>query len=939
MHRSVKTSVLVIGSFALHLGCITLTLAQSDLTPGSTGMTRVTLHDVHRDVSRPLRDLAKEYVPSFKLEPIVTPENLQIPVPQVPVRRDGALQSRGLDATFIASPTLNFEGQDDGSLPPDPNGAVGINDYVQIINSEFQIYSKVDGSTVQAATPINSLWVGFGGPCENQDDGDPTIAFDKAFGVWVIQQFTDVAGPPYYDCVAVSTTADPTGSYYRYSFSFPTFPDYPKLGVWPSVFVPNAPLGAYTFTANMFSCSPRDCATPQYLGPIIGAFNRYALLFNAPTELNFFQEIPCQSCTYYPLMLPVDMDGYVYSAQPPSNEPAFFMTWDPGGTSLDIATITPCFPDCSTVQPPTAFVSVPAFTPYYAVAPQGSLCDSSGGARCDIPEASGDGTELDSLSDRSMYRLAYRNFGTHESVVFDHTVAGANNVAAVRWYEIQNPTGTPVVTQVGTFSPDLNYRWMGSTAMDQAGNQAVGYSLSCPTCSPSIVITGRTPNDPAGTLETETNVVSGSSQVGGLNRWGDYSVMQVDPVDDCTFWYTQEYINSASGTSSTRVTNFNFPGCGGSFSISASPSDITALPGQNSQPFSITSAASNGVNGTVPIQIVSITPSDPTAYPGYSFTEYTIAAASGGTTGYFIVSPTAAYGNYTVKIAGHLGQTASFATLTLSVVCAQGGFNCMRIPSNTTVTSSTKSSTAGQMVTLTASITPGGPPFPTGNVEFLSNGSEINECGVVPLSSVDVATCTTPSLSIGTDTITAQYMGDANYAASTGTLSESVAPSIQITCPSNCSTTIAAGQTGNVALTINAASSSSVSSATLACSGQPSDGSCTFSRNSITSFPGNVKLTITTTSNDASLSWPRSLLSLAFGIFVPALFILKKRHPSNCPALLLLLATVSAASLTGCGGGSTPPPPQSKAYVVTVTATDNNGFESTKTISLTVQGQ
>jgi len=161
-----------------------------------------------------------------------------------------------------------------------------------------------------------------------------------------------------------------------------------------------------------------------------------------------------------------------------------------------------------------------------------------------------------------MYRLAYRRFSDHESLLVNHSVA-VNGSGGVRWYEIRSPGSTPVVAQQGTYAPDSNYRWMGSIAMDRIGDIAVGYSISSAAVYPSIAFAGRVPSDPAGVLETETSVITGSgSQTGILSRWGDYSAMSVDPTDDCTFWYTQEYlVSNGSWNWRTRITNFAFPGC------------------------------------------------------------------------------------------------------------------------------------------------------------------------------------------------------------------------------------------------------------------------------------------------------------------------------------------------------------------------------------------
>jgi len=162
-----------------------------------------------------------------------------------------------------------------------------------------------------------------------------------------------------------------------------------------------------------------------------------------------------------------------------------------------------------------------------------------------------------------MYRLAYRNFGSHESLVVNHSVAVGSS-GGIRWYEIQQPNATPTVVQQSTFAPDSNFRWMGSVAMDQVGDLAVGYSLSSSSMFPSVAFAGRVPSDPASTLEAETNIVTGTGSQTGLTRWGDYSALQVDPEDECTFWYTTEYLrNSGTFNWNTRIAKFNFPKCVG----------------------------------------------------------------------------------------------------------------------------------------------------------------------------------------------------------------------------------------------------------------------------------------------------------------------------------------------------------------------------------------
>jgi len=119
------------------------------------------------------------------------------------------------------------------------------------------------------------------------------------------------------------------------------------------------------------------------------------------------------------------------------------------------------------------------------------------------------------------------------------------------------------VFQQGTFSPNSNSRWMGSIAMDKRGDIAMGYSESSSSLFPSIAFTGRVPSDRLGTVEAENLAFKGSgSQTGALNRWGDYSSISVDPVDNCTFWYTTEYLAATGSFNwSTRIISFKFTGC------------------------------------------------------------------------------------------------------------------------------------------------------------------------------------------------------------------------------------------------------------------------------------------------------------------------------------------------------------------------------------------
>jgi len=412
------------------------------------------------------------------------------------------------------------------AAPPDTNGAVGATQYVQIVNTDFAVFDKATHAVVYGPVPNNTLWAGFGGPCEADNDGDPVVVYDKAANRWVISQFA-VTAAPYFQCVAVSATSDATGAYFRYAFPYGNvFPDYPKMGVWPD---------AYYITFNMF--------TNTFQGAKVCAYDRASMLAGAPATQQCFQ-----LSSSFGGLLPADLDG---PTAPPAGAPNYLLNRGP--SSLNLWRFHVDWTASANTKL-TGPINIPVAA--YTAACSGGTC---------IPQ-SGTRQQLDSLADRLMYRLAYRNFGTYESLVATHSVqvgSKRNSFTGVRWYELRNPGGTPQVFQQSTYAPDGSYRWMGSIAMDKQGNMALGYSVSSSTLHPAIRYTGRLATDAAGTMQAETSLIEGTgSQLANLNRWGDYSAMTVDPVDDCTFWYTTEYLK-ASGTFnwSTRIASFKFSGC------------------------------------------------------------------------------------------------------------------------------------------------------------------------------------------------------------------------------------------------------------------------------------------------------------------------------------------------------------------------------------------
>jgi hypothetical protein len=487
---------------------------------------------IQHDVSPPLRDIARPPQPRLtrEAEPV---RRLPVTLP-ITEQQDTALQTI-VGPLVGTTPGLSFAGVGNGdygfapdAAPPDTNGAVGATQFVQWVNESFAVFNKTTGGLVMGPTAGNSLWSGFGGGCEFNNDGDPIVKYDQINNRWIFTQFS-VSTTPYLQCVAVSTTSDATGTYNRYAFNYGSseFPDYAKLGVWPD---------AYYISFNMF--------TSTFTGAQVCAYDGAAMRAGgAATQVCFHLS------SSFGGLLPSDLDGLTL---PPTGSPNFFLNFGTNSLNLWKFHVDFANPGNSTLTGPTN-IPVTAFT---------AACN--GGGSC-IPQP-GTSQKLDSLADRLMYRLAYRNFGAYESLVVNHSVTlgrGQTKTVGVRWYELRSPNGTPSVFQQGTFSPDSTYRWMGSIAMDKVGNMALGYSASSSSLFPSIRYTGRLVTDPLGTMQAENTLKAGAgSQLRSLNRWGDYSSMAVDPVDGCTFWYTTEYLK-ANGTFnwSTWIGSFKFPSC------------------------------------------------------------------------------------------------------------------------------------------------------------------------------------------------------------------------------------------------------------------------------------------------------------------------------------------------------------------------------------------
>ena len=566
-------------SAAVVVCCFALTTA---LAFGQDANTKtIVRYPTGHAVSRPLRELP---IDVLGLGDVEAPEPKPIPLGTrgvvSPAKSDPVVQ-KDVRPNVSATKGIDFEGIGaNGFAPSDVNLAIGPNHIVQTVNVRLAVYNK-SGAILSGPTNFTTFFSPVGGNCA-AGASDPIVSYDRLADRWVISDVgINATGTHFSECVAVSKTNDPTGAYTLYNFSFGTsLNDYPKLGVWPT-----ASNGAYLATYNIFA------GGAVFTGSQLCGFDRTKMLAGNAGAAQLCKMTPNTEAGY----LPADLDG---PTAPIDGTPGAFLTWqnnNPG--QLFLRTLTLNF------TAGTATMSAPTTI---NVANSTLTCGGSAGV-C-VPQK-GTTQKLDTLGDRLMYRMAYRRFADHDRVVINHSVDNGGPVA-VRWYEILDPFGAVTVNQQGTFAPDATYRWMASAAMDKSNDIAIGYSASSSTINPAIRFTGRVPGDPAGTLETEASMLEGTgSQTTGLSRWGDYTALQVDPSDDCTFWYTNQY-EKVNGTFnwSSRIGSFVFTTCGGgggpAVSLSATALNFKKVPiGQTSSPQTVT--LTNTGNATLNISSIT----------------------------------------------------------------------------------------------------------------------------------------------------------------------------------------------------------------------------------------------------------------------------------------------------------------------------------------------
>jgi hypothetical protein len=462
----------------------------------------------------------------------------------------------GTESRAFTTPLVNIQAQPfSGVSPPDPSGDVGGGFYVQSINggggATYVIYNTADGSV--AAGPFSMQGLGSGGQCAT-GHGDPIVVFDQLASRWLLTEFSNAGNNL---CIYVSATSNPVSTtWMRYAFVPPTFPDYPKYGVWPD---------AYYVGANQNNAVYALDRTKMLAG-LAATFQRFSV---PPLSELGFQMLP-----------PASINGI---DPPPAGAPGTFLRQvddernnpgsnDPVHDRVELFTFHADFttPANSTLTGPVA-IQIADFDRNFSI-------PSGFGA---IPQP-GTSMLLDPLLEVVMFPVHYRAFGSTETMTANFvTKIGANNQSAIRWFELRRTGGLAnpwTLYQEGTYTPAGDpaptNRWMGASAMDSAGNIALGYSIDravAPTLFASLAYVGRQAGDPANIMSTpETTLVTGGNFQSGNDRWGDYFQMSVDPADGCTFWFTGEYIGASNWT--TRIASFRFDACGSStFSTYGTP--------------------------------------------------------------------------------------------------------------------------------------------------------------------------------------------------------------------------------------------------------------------------------------------------------------------------------------------------------------------------------
>lgn len=466
-------------------------------------------------------------------------------------------------------PLVNIVGIGDSGSPLDPTGDIGKNHYVQMVNAtELGVFLK-DGTLVDRFA-TNTLWSEFG----LSSAGDPIVLYDETAGRWLITEFAD----PSNVMIAVSESDNPLASYNAYTFTTPEFPDYPKYAVWPD---------AYVITTN--ENGPEDLH--QYF------LDRHAMLAGLEEVLMQRISLPgsTQSTAGFLVSTPVDWNG---KAVPSNPNPIVLALNDSswGGVAQDEVDVYRFTIDWLNASNTTVEKISIVTSPYDSYP-----CAAIGFGFSCIPQKGGNG--LDGIPEVIMNVPHYRNFGTHESMVFSFVtdVTDGENIAGIRWVELRK---TPDIDwslyQEGTYAPDDGlHRFMSSIAMDDGGNIGMGFNISGETIYAGVRFTGRYNTDPLGEMSVpEFNVVDGLATISSFGRFGDYAQMGVDPQDGKTFWYTTEYAGESSEVTQSRIVAFQLGRDSFDLALTSipKPTSGTALTNTESVEIMVTNAGINAMS-------------------------------------------------------------------------------------------------------------------------------------------------------------------------------------------------------------------------------------------------------------------------------------------------------------------------------------------------------
>ncbi len=446
----------------------------------------------------------------------------------------GRNPSRALASPHVTTDGLGFTGVG----PPDTNGAVGADHFIQGVNHPQGTLISIrdmDGVEVsQFVLETLGATIAPGTSCATSGFGDSIILFDEPARRWLLTEFTTVDSL----CVYVSQTHDPiAGGWYLYEYATTDFPDYPKFGVWHD--------GYYVGTNE---------STPR-----VYVFDRRSMLSGGAAAFQFF-DVPDELSFAFQMLLPADIDGPI----PPAGGPAYFVRHNDDeqheampNAGFDLLQVFEMSVDWDT--PANSTFTGPVDVP---VADFDSDVCGLNSLAC-IPQP-GTAVRLDPVREVLMWRLQYRRWQDYQSLVGNYTVdVDGNDTAAVRWFELRASGDDPwTLFQEGSYSPDADHHWMAAIAMDGAGNMLMGMNAASSVSYPSLVLTGRQKGDPLNIMTAAKSTLGAGGDSNFSNRYGDYSALTVDPDDDCTFWLTGEYNKSGhNGEWTTRIGALRFDDC------------------------------------------------------------------------------------------------------------------------------------------------------------------------------------------------------------------------------------------------------------------------------------------------------------------------------------------------------------------------------------------